>query len=109
VAILSPGGRYAPPPWADDAPARQDIDRRLGPDHPARRIERAVARLDLAAVVAGYGRTGSSPHRPDLLLRAALYAVRCGRHRPAEWRRDARESDSVRWLPRGCAGGRWSW
>jgi len=109
VAILSPDGRYAPPPWADDAPARRDIDRRLDPDHLARSIERAVARLDLAAFVAGYGRTGSSPHRPDLLLRAVLYAARRGRHRPAEWDRDARESDPVRWLLRGCRPARSVW
>jgi hypothetical protein len=69
VAISSPDGRYAPPPGADDAPARRALDRRLAPDHLARRLDRAVARLDLAAFVAGYGRTGSSPHRPDLRVR----------------------------------------
>ena len=70
MAILSPDGRSAPPPWADDAPARRAIGRRLGPDHPARALDRAVARIDLGPFRARYGRTGSPPHRPGLRLRA---------------------------------------
>jgi transposase len=109
VDILAAGARFAPPPWTDDAPQRLDLQRRLDPDHLARRIERAVLGLDLSAFLRGYGRTGSLPHRPDLLLRAVLYEVQRGHHSPAQWHREARESEPLRWLLRGCQPSRAVW
>jgi len=109
VDILSAGTRFAPPPWSDDAPQRLDLQRRLDPDHLAHRIEQAVPALDLSAFLRGYGRTGSLSHRPDLLLRAVLYEVQRGQHSPAQWHRDARESEPLRWLLRGCQPSRSVW
>jgi transposase len=107
--ILSAATRFAPPPWSDDAPQRLDRQRRLACDHLAHRIERAVLALDLGAFLQGYGRTGSLPHRPDLLLRAVLYEVQRGHHSPAQWHREARESEPLRWLLRGCQPSRSVW
>jgi hypothetical protein len=116
MAILAPratsataGDRFAAPPWADDAPERRALGERLGADHLARRLDATVARLDLTPLVQCYAGTGSLPHRPDLLLRAVLFEVQRGQHSPAAWHRDARESEPVRWLLRGCAPARSCW
>jgi transposase len=109
VAILARAPRFATPPWHDDDPRRRDLEQRLEPDHLARRVEAAVARLDLGALLSGYGGTGSQPYRPDLLLRAVLYQTRRGQHSPAAWHRDAKESEPLRWLLRGCRPSRSVW
>jgi hypothetical protein len=108
-AADTPPGRFAPPPWHDDDPRRRDLGARLAPDHLARGIDQAVARLDLTALFAAYAGTGSEAHRPDLLLRAVLYETHRGRHRPAEWHRDAAEVEPLRWLLRGCQPSRSCW
>src|SRR5262245_50883798 len=89
-------------PWHDDHPDRLELDRRLPPDHLARRIDAAVDRLDLRPLCAAYAGRGSAPYPPALLLRAVLYQAHTGCHRPARWHRDAHHSDPVRWLLRGC-------
>lgn len=113
VRPASPAGatraRFAAPPWADDDPRRRDLEQRLPPDHLARRLDAAVARLDLSGLAARYRGTGSPPHRPELLLRAVLYEVQRGRHSPAEWHRDAAECEPVRWLLRGGRPSRSAW
>jgi transposase len=100
---------FAVPPWTDDDPRRLELAQRLEADHLARRIERAVARLDLTLLWQSYGGTGSLPHRPDLLLRVVLYEVQRGQHSPAAWQRAARECEPVRWLLRGCTPSRTAW
>jgi transposase len=105
----TPRVRFRPAPWPLDHPDRLELSRRLPPDHPARQIDAACDRLDLAALDGRYGGTGSDPWPPDLLLRAVLYETRRGRHRPADWHRDAAESEPVRWLLRGCAPARSAW
>jgi transposase len=109
VAMVSRRPRFAAPPWADDALPRLELGGRLDPDHLARRLDRAVDRLDLSALRDGYGGVGSEAYRPELLLKAVLYETRCGRPRPAQWRRDARESEPVRWLLRGGEPSRSCW
>jgi hypothetical protein len=109
VPIVSRRPRFAAAPWPDNHPDRLQLERRLEADHPARRIDEAVDRLDLSALRHGYRGVGSEAHRPDLLLKAVLYETRGGRHRPAPWRRDARESGPVRWLLRGCEPSRSCW
>jgi transposase len=81
----------------------------LPDDHLARRVEAAVARLDLAPLYAAYAGTGSPPHDPALLLRAVLFEAERGHHSPATWHRDASESGPVRWLLRGLRPGRSCW
>jgi transposase len=101
--------RFAPIPWHVDHPERLDLDRRLPPDHLARRIDAAVARLDLQALRACYHGTGSAPYPPELLLRAVLYQTQSGCHSPAQWHRDAHHCDPVRWLLSGLVPSRSAW
>jgi transposase len=81
----------------------------LPPDHLARTIARAVEQLDLQALVASYGGTGSPPYPPDLLLKVVLYELQQGRRRPAQWARDVREYEPLRWLAFGCEPSRARW
>jgi hypothetical protein len=81
----------------------------LPPDHLARAIEAAVARLDLTALHDAYAGTGSDPHPPALLLRAVLFETQRGEHSPAKWWRAASESGPLRWLLRGCRPARSCW
>jgi transposase len=108
-APTTPGSHFAPVPWHDQHPERLALEQLLDPDHLARRIEAAVPRLDLRALFASYGGTGSEAYRPDLLLRAVLFLAQRGRHSPATWHRDARECGPLRWLLRGCRPSRACW
>jgi transposase len=105
----TPPARFAAPPWPDDDPRRLELGQRLEADHLARRIDRAVARLDLRPLWQSYAGTGSPAHRPELLLRAVLYECQRGQHSPAAWHRDARECEPLRWLLRGCCPSRSCW
>ena len=100
---------FAPPPWADDDPRRAELAQRRDDDHLARRIEQAVARLDLTPLWQSYAGAGALPCRPDLRLRAVLDEVPRGQHSPAAWHRDAREVEPVRWLLRGGTPSRSCW
>src|SRR2546429_4956023 len=77
--------RFRPAPWHDDHPDRLDLDRRLPPDHLARRIAAAVDRLDLRPLRAAYGGTGSAPYPPPLLLPPLLYEAHPGCPPPPQW------------------------
>jgi transposase len=87
--------------WPDDHPEFLRIDGRLAPDHLARRIDRAVAALDLTDLFNSYGQTGSQAHSPDLLLKVVLYELHRQQRSPKDWAQDAYENDPVRWLARG--------
>ena len=104
-----PPGRFAAAPWHDHSPPWRELDRQLATDHLARRLDAAVDGLDLADLFAAYRGTGSHAHPPDLLLKAVLYELHSGRHRPAQWFRDARECAPLRWLLRGCQPSRTAW
>jgi transposase len=101
--------RFRTPPWHPTHPAQLDLEQRLGPDHLARRVDAAIERLDLDPLRALYHGTGSAAHPPERLLRVVLYEMRRGHHSPAEWHRDARECEPVRWLLRGAAVARSCW
>jgi hypothetical protein len=101
--------RFRTPPWHETHPAKLDIEQRLGPGHLARTFDRALARLDLGALYAAYGDTGSQAHPPVRLLAVVLYEIRRGRHGPAQWHRDACECEPVRWLLRGSVVARSCW
>jgi transposase len=105
----SPRRRGAAAPWRDDHPDRLALGALLPADHLARRIEAAVARLDLAPLYAAYAGTGSPPHDPALLLAAVLFEAQRGQHSPAAWHRDACESGPLRWLLRGLVPARSCW
>jgi hypothetical protein len=101
--------RFRTLPWHDDHPNKLDLEQRLEADHLARSIDLAVSRLDLSVVYAAYAGTGSDPHPPDRLLAVILFECRRGRHQPAQWARDARECEPVRWLLRGLEVARSCW
>lgn len=90
--------RFAPTPWTEESPEWQALDQRLSADHLVRRIDRAVEMLDLAALFDSYLGAGKKALRPDLLLKMVLYEMQSHRPSPAQWARDVRESDPVRWL-----------
>src|SRR3569623_271281 len=89
---------FAPTPWTTESEEWQAIDRRLPEDHLARRVARAVEMLDLAPLWASYLGVGKKALRPDLLLKLVLYDKYNERPSPAQWARDACESEPVRWL-----------
>jgi transposase len=97
----APAGRFQAPPWDRSCPDWQRIDQKLPADHRARRIDRAVAALDLTALFAAYRGTGSLAHRPDLLLKVALYEVQRGRLSPAQWHDDLLTDEACQWLACG--------
>jgi hypothetical protein len=105
----NPRPRFRTPPWHDDHPARRELEQRMSPDHLARTIADAVARLDLSELYATYGNTGSDAHRPDLLLGAVLFEMQRGHPHPSEWHLHACESEPVRWLLRGSVVARSCW
>ena len=61
----------------------------------------------MAAVFDIYLGRGSSAHRPDLLLKLAIYEHCRGRTKPIQWHRDLKEDNTVQWLVFGLQVG-WS-
>lgn len=98
VALVSKQERFAPTPWTEESQEWQALDERLPADHLARRIDRAVEMLDLDSLFDSYLGVGKKALRPDLLLKMVLYEMQSNRPSPAQWARDVRESDPVRWL-----------
>lgn len=93
--------QFAPALWDESTPAWQEIDRRIPPQHLARQIDAAVEGLNLEEVFASYQGRGTAPWSPVLLLKMVLYEMHQGKPSPAEWFRDSRESDTLKWLGRG--------
>ena len=90
--------RFAPTPWTQESPEWQVLDQRLPHDHLARRVVAAVEMLDLDPLFASYLGVGKKALRPDLLLSMVIYEMQGKRASPAQWTRDARESEPLRWL-----------
>lgn len=90
--------RFATPPWTAESPEWQALDRRLPSDHLARRIDQAVASLDLTPLWKSYLGVGKKALPPDLLLKLVLYEMHNKRPSPAQWSVDVRDSEPVRWL-----------
>lgn len=90
--------RFARPPWTAESPEWQALDQRLPVDHLARRIDQAVASLDLTPLWESYLGVGKKALPPDLLLKLVLYEMHSKRPSPAQWTADARDSEAVRWL-----------
>jgi transposase len=90
--------RFAPTPWTEESEEWLGMDRHLAEDHLARRIAEGVDMLDLGPLFASYLGVGQQALRPDLLLKMVIYEMQNKRPSPAQWWRDARESEPVRWL-----------
>ena len=93
--------RWIKPPWTQDSPQWQDIDRDLPIDHLARQIDNLVNMLDLSELYATYQNVGSRAYRPELMMKLVLYELRLGKKSPAEWARDVIDSRPVQWLGMG--------
>jgi transposase len=90
------------PPWTTESPDWQRLDRKLDPDHRARQISRLVDQeLDLQPLFQSYSGRGSTPHRPDLLIKMLLYEHDRGITKPTQWHRDLRENEPLQWLLMG--------
>jgi transposase len=99
--------RFAKPRWDCTSLEWLAIDRALGEDELARKIARLVdEELDLTSLYSSYAGRGSLPHRPDLLLKLALYEIQNGRHRPTQWLKDLKENTTVQWLTFGIQASR---
>jgi transposase len=101
--------RFAPPPWDHQSPQWLQIEDSLPADHLARLIASAVDQLDLTALIASYAGVGSKAHRPDLMLKIALYEIQTGHASPAQWTRDASDRRCLQWLGFGIAPSRNRW
>jgi transposase len=101
--------QFADPPWDENHPQWQNIDDRLPPDHLAWQIDQAVDQLDLLPLLESYQGRGSPPLRPDLMVKIVLYEMQCGKRSPAEWFRDSRGCDAVKWLGFGIQPSRAVW
>jgi len=89
---------FAPTPWTRESEEWKALDQRLAADHLARCIDRAVEMLDLGPLFDSYLGAGKKALRPDLLLKAVFYEMQNNRPSPAQWARDVRENEPLRWL-----------
>jgi len=89
---------FAAAPWTKESEAWQALDQRLPADHLARRIAHAVEMLDLGPLFDSYLGVGKKASPPDLLLKAVLYEMHSKRPSPAQWAKDVRENEPLRWL-----------
>jgi len=101
--------RFADPPWDEQSAEWQVRDEQVPADHVARKVIEAMERLDLKPLFALYLGVGSSPIRPDLMLRIVLIETRLGRPRPAQWFRDTRENLVLQFAGFGISPSRSSW
>jgi transposase len=107
--VADKSDRFATPPWTAESEQWQAIDDRLPVDHLARRIADAVDRLDLGPLWGSYLGVGKRALPPDLILKAVLYEMHSKRPSPAQWTKDARENEPMRWLLFGLEPSRAHW
>jgi hypothetical protein len=102
---------FVQPPWHDCHPQRQHIEDDLPSElmRLARIIDRLVDQLSLEGLVASFAGRGSTPHRPDLMLKAVLWLTQRGNHSPAGWAEQAKLNRVVAWLLRGSRPPRACW
>ena len=101
VEGVAPGGKpacFASPAWSAQSEAWLALDRLLPKEHLARRVAEAVEMLDLSSLFQTYLGVGKKALRPDLLFKLIIYEMHSNHPTPAQWARDVRESDPVRWL-----------
>jgi transposase len=101
--------RFREPPWNRHSPEWQAIDAELREDHVARRISEGVDEVELSKLEGSYQGQGELPYPPKLMLKAILYEIQQGRQSPAQWHRDAKENDVVKWLLLGSRPARSRW
>jgi transposase len=107
--LFSPA--FLQPPWHDHHPARLAIDEALPHDSMvlAHTVDDLVDVLDLQKLIDSYSGRGSTPHRPDLMLKAVLFLTQRGIHSPAAWTVQAVENRVLQWLLRDSHPSRARW
>jgi len=105
-AKLHSNHRFAPPPLDRNSPDWQRLDAKIPDNHLARQIDQAVDQLDLTALFNAYKGRGSTPYRPDLLLKVVLYELQRKRGSPAQWHEDLLLDEACQWLACGIRPGR---
>ena len=98
IAFADKLERCASPPWTSESEEWQALDQHLPAEHLARRVNDAIDLLELGPLWDSYLGVGKKALRPDLLLKAVLYEMQSKRPSPAQWAKDVRESEPVRWL-----------
>src|SRR5688572_15894199 len=98
VALECKHDHFAPTPWTKESGEWQALDQTLPWEHAARHVDRAMEMLDLEPLFDSYLGVGKQALRPDLLLKMVLYEMQNNRPSPAQWARDVRENEPVRWL-----------
>jgi transposase len=98
--------RFLSPRWDRSSPEWLALDAALPPDHPARAIRAGLDRLDLTELIASSAVTGSKAYPPVLILAIALCEYDSGRPSPAQWARDARLHDELKWISFGIGPSR---
>jgi len=93
--------RFSEPPLNEQSDEWLHLDERLPSDHLAREIDQMVERLNLSMLAKSYAGVGMQAYRPDLMVKIVLYEVHSQRLSPAQWARDVKESEPLRWLARG--------
>jgi transposase len=97
------------PPWSEDDPAWQELDREVPADSPARLIVARLDRVDLTPLLRRYRGSGSKAFHPLLLLRIILIEIERGHCLPAEWWRNCQDSRLLLWAGRGIRPSRATW
>jgi transposase len=92
---------FSEPPWNEQSNEWIRLDERLPSDHLAREIDRMVERLNLASLSESYAGVGKKAYRPDLMVKIVLYEIHSQRLSPAQWARDVKENEPLRWLAHG--------
>ncbi|HEX3600036.1 MAG TPA: hypothetical protein VHU84_07820 [Lacipirellulaceae bacterium] len=64
---------------------------------------------ELSELEGSYHGQGDLPYPPRLILKAILYQIQQGRQTPAQWHRDAKENDVMKWLLLGFRPARSRW
>ena len=105
----SRAAKFRAPPWDQQSPAWQTIEASLPGDHAARKISDALDEVDLSDMERSYHGQGDLPYPPRLILKAILYENHCGNQSPAQWHRDAKENDVMKWLLFGFQPARSRW
>ena len=101
--------RFREPPLDENSPQWQAWDDPFEQNHHARIVEDAVNRLDAEKLKEPYRGVGSLAYPPDLMLKSVLFEYLRGRTSPAQWHRDAKEHDALKWLGRGIQPSRSAW
>jgi transposase len=89
---------FRTPRWDEDDAEFRRIDAELAPNHHARWLKTAVARLDLEPLRRAYANRGSLAYPPEQLLPFVLYLYSEGQSSPAKWAAAARGTDACKWL-----------